>query len=221
MDDLVNERKCDKIFDEKFCDLGEHYIKKTNEEYKCGLCGKMFIEKSIYEKLKILIDDINTGNNTPSIFEEPVKCEIKEEFENVYFEDDLLEIQESKIETHEIIENECNRKEHSKRINKDKKILNIDIRKSKISCIDTNYKSNPLKNLKCDQCDDNKTFSKFSDLKIHVDNVHQQLKNNKCDICGKDFSKQIGLKTHIKNVHEGQKNYKCDHCDKYLSLIHI
>ena len=44
MDGLVNRSKCDKKAVEKFCDLGEHHIKKTNTEYKCGLCIKVFIE---------------------------------------------------------------------------------------------------------------------------------------------------------------------------------
>ena len=55
-------------------------------------------------------------------------------------------------------------------------------------------------------------------LKHHMNTVHEDVKNNKCDSCGKLFlcSKEYKCyscdKSIPQNVHEDQKDYKCDSC---------
>ena len=54
----------------------------------------------------------------------------------------------------------------------------------------------------------------MGDLKRHIKNVHEGLKNHVCDSCGKAFSEAGNLRKHIKGVHQGQKNHKCEYCEK-------
>ena len=49
--------------------------------------------------------------------------------------------------------------------------------------------------------------------------AHDNDKNNKCHICGKNFVTVVTLQTHIKGVHHGVKEYKCDFCSKEFTLI--
>ena len=51
----------------------------------------------------------------------------------------------------------------------------------------------------------------------HINSVHEDQKNYKCDLCDKAFTQIWNLKTHINSVHEGLKNHKCDLCDKNFS----
>ena len=50
-------------------------------------------------------------------------------------------------------------------------------------------------------------------LKKHVRIIHHNIRSP-CDICGKQLSSPNEVKIHIQNVHEGIRNYKCDYCDK-------
>ena len=50
--------------------------------------------------------------------------------------------------------------------------------------------------------------------KLHINSVHEGVKNYKCDLCDKVYSRPTDIKRHIIGVHEGQKNYKCDICGK-------
>ena len=80
---------------------------------------------------------------------------------------------------------------------------------------------------------------------MHINSVHEGLKNHKCDLCGKSFSEKGSLKIHIISVHDKDpldikewqphkkftkkpciktnskgiqfKTFKCDQCDKYFS----
>ena len=42
---------------------------------------------------------------------------------------------------------------------------------------------------------------KPGNLKKHIKNVHEQLKNHQCDLCDKVFSESRSLKKHTKAVH--------------------
>ena len=65
----------------------------------------------------------------------------------------------------------------------------------------------------------------------HIKEVHERIKNHKCDLCNRSFSRSFVLKTHQEKVHQiGNKfkeNTKCDKCGKpftnlmkHLNTIH-
>ena len=55
-------------------------------------------------------------------------------------------------------------------------------------------------------------------LKKHIQFVHEQQRNFKCDSCEKSFAQSGGLKKHIKTTHEGHKDFICDSCGKSFTL---
>ncbi|CAG9806263.1 unnamed protein product [Chironomus riparius] len=54
----------------------------------------------------------------------------------------------------------------------------------------------------------------FINLRSHIQQVHQKIKNHKCSICKKEFGKRSGLVRHIMTVHEKLKSWSCDVCEK-------
>ena len=59
------------------------------------------------------------------------------------------------------------------------------------------------------QCSDcGSTFSSQSNLKLHIDSIHEKKKPWLCSECGDSFSTQNNLKRHISTVHKGQTNFK-------------
>ena len=63
-----------------------------------------------------------------------------------------------------------------------------------------------------------RSFSLAGDLKKHNNAVHNGQKDHKCDSCGKAFSQGGHLNTHINAVHNEQKDHKCDSCGKSFSI---
>ena len=60
-----------------------------------------------------------------------------------------------------------------------------------------------------------KLFYTSEKLKIHTKGVHERVFiKDQCDICNKTFSSHGYLSRHIKSVHEGVKDYKCTFCGK-------
>ena len=53
-----------------------------------------------------------------------------------------------------------------------------------------------------------KAFCQQGNLNTHINDIHKNLKNHQCDLCGNGFSQSNNLMEHIKHVHEGQKIYK-------------
>ena len=72
------------------------------------------------------------------------------------------------------------------------------------------------KKLKCRICD--KKFVQ-SDLKRHVKEVHEGIKNHPCEICGQKFGRSGDLKCHVKTVHEGIKEHQCQFCEKKFGQL--
>ena len=56
-----------------------------------------------------------------------------------------------------------------------------------------------LEGKKCDYCD-HWSKSKF-DLKSHINDIHQEEKGQKCQMCGKSFAQSGSLKKHYMLVH--------------------
>ena len=59
----------------------------------------------------------------------------------------------------------------------------------------------------CNKCD--KRFSSFLLL-----NKHRSTHRNVCTICGKEFGNRHYIKKHIEAVHKQTRNYRCNFCDK-------
>ena len=79
----------------------------------------------------------------------------------------------------------------------------------------TGTQSLRLTKFKCEIC--KKDITGKYNFKVHMENVHEELKKFKCDKCGKNFAQNIGLKTHITAVHEKIKRFNCDQCGKTFS----
>ena len=52
-----------------------------------------------------------------------------------------------------------------------------------------------------------------SDLKRHLESVHEGIKPFKCNICGKGSASNGEMKKHVETVHEGKKPFKCTTCN--------
>ena len=79
---------------------------------------------------------------------------------------------------------------------------------------------NCLKRFRCEQCE-YRTSHKHH-LKMHVKQVHDKIKDVKCDIdqCEYVCSHKHHLKMHAKQVHDKIKDVKCDQCEYVCSLKH-
>ena len=51
-----------------------------------------------------------------------------------------------------------------------------------------------------------------TNLRKHIESVHEGIKQFKCNICDHEFAKHSNLKKHIESVHEGIKPFKCNMC---------
>ena len=68
--------------------------------------------------------------------------------------------------------------------------------------------------IQCHLC--NKSLSKIK-LMEHISKVHENIRNHKCEKCGKSFLSNAHLRRH-RSVHENEfQNHKCDICKKVLS----
>ena len=62
----------------------------------------------------------------------------------------------------------------------------------------------------CDKCDT--TFTTNACLKIHIDEIHLDIKQYKCDQCKESFLRGDELTIHIDNLHRQIEDYKCEYC---------
>ena len=75
-----------------------------------------------------------------------------------------------------------------------------------------------IKQLKNYKCDlCGKALSGPDSVKIHIKNFHYGIKDHKCNICDKAYTTITNLKKHIIKVHDGFKNHNCGQCDKAFS----
>ena len=59
----------------------------------------------------------------------------------------------------------------------------------------------------------------MSNLKIHIEGVHEGEKPYKCSICDHSFAIKGKLKIHIDSVHDGKKPNKCLICDRSFARM--
>ena len=69
---------------------------------------------------------------------------------------------------------------------------------------------------KCNSC--SKNFTTAQGLRLHIQTIHDGLRNQNCHLCNKSFHQAQNLRRHIKSVHKGQKECKCETCGKLFAL---
>ena len=89
--------------------------------------------------------------------------------------------------------------------------------------------SNCREKYKCAQCDYKSAIK--SNLKIHIKQVHDKIKDIKCPQCDYKCSSKSHLKIHIKRIHDKVKNFECNQCDykcstksdltKHIKWVHV
>ena len=57
-------------------------------------------------------------------------------------------------------------------------------------------------------------FHYFSNIKRHINTVHEGKKDHKCEHCGKKYTEKKGLKIHIKRIHDNIRDEQCNQCGK-------
>ena len=57
-------------------------------------------------------------------------------------------------------------------------------------------------------------FYYFSDIKRHLEQVHEGRKKFKCENCGKEYTEKKGLLVHIKRIHDNIRDEQCNQCGK-------
>jgi hypothetical protein len=73
----------------------------------------------------------------------------------------------------------------------------------------------PKKSHKCPTCQ--KAIATPSDLKRHINTVHEKKKEHKCEMCPSEFTRKNTLANHIKTVHFFDRDFACNQCDLKFS----
>ena len=75
-------------------------------------------------------------------------------------------------------------------------------------------------NIRDEICDEcGRGFKRKYTLKMHVKQVHSELKDHACQECGRGFKVLGSLKKHEKAVHHKKKSHTCDACKKGFSSL--
>ena len=75
-----------------------------------------------------------------------------------------------------------------------------------------NHHGKVMETHKCDRC--NKVFKFKSQVKYHIERVHENIKKHICGTCNKGFSDKRSLKFHVM---KGHVKFECEHCDMFFS----
>ncbi|KAA8497160.1 Zinc finger and BTB domain-containing protein 44 [Porphyridium purpureum] len=69
----------------------------------------------------------------------------------------------------------------------------------------------------CGTC--GKALSRASDLRRHIETIHNHIQNFACKSCGKRFKQGSHLHTHVRIVHEKRRDFKCTVCATTFSVV--
>ena len=157
-------------------------------------------------------EDINTIKNQELHMEDHIcpKCNFPCEnldihLNNIHSEFDLNNINQSENEE---IEPNCDSDKREETIVQNIKYSlghGAQIRSS----IQDDYQKQHLKHV-CYAC--GYVSSKKSDLKMHIKQVHEKIRDHACTECEFTASQKNNLKAHIERVHENKKKYFCAEC---------
>ena len=195
-------------------------IHRPTADYSCKICGKAFkAKKFLYEHEKLRHATVQ------QIF--PCKICNKTFASKSTIDIHIREVHE-KIKRHKC--DLCNKyfsrgfilKTHKKQVHQktDEKIKCDQCNKSFVNRLymlahfKTMHDPNRTKDVACSYC--RKSFYDNAGMNIHVREVHEGIKEHKCDLCGKFFSRNYLLKTHQMTVHKNEREKeKCEKCDTY------
>lgn len=74
---------------------------------------------------------------------------------------------------------------------------------------------NPYGMLNCSQIECTKSYHTWKQLQTHLNHIHKEPDKKTCRICTKKFATASDMKRHIQRVHQGlrpQKRFQCDFC---------
>ena len=97
-------------------------------------------------------------------------------------------------------------------------LVHMKILNGKLECVGTkpeNFGNIFDHKRRCQFCE--KKFSTDTNLKRHVDQVHERKKNHMCKVCHKSFFTSRDLWVHSSAVHDNSKTFKCKSCEKTFS----
>ena len=220
---------------------------RTSKTFECETCNKKFnskydlnfhlIDVSFHRRRKSLdprgiertspshnnnkVDDVSPTIRNKKVSSNSLKCYVcGEVFKSL---PDLKVHQNS--EHSKILEALLMRRSHMEEIPKRKKKSremkvkslenNINITQNSVKLLTTAILMNKKGSPKCDIC--KISFKYASELKIHHDSIHEQLKGFKCTTCGKPFVNTNKLRRHFSDVHLGIKKWSCELCEKKFS----
>ena len=53
---------------------------------------------------------------------------------------------------------------------------------------------------------------------MHIRQVHEGMKDFKCELCSAEFTQLGSLKRHMDYLHQDLKKYQCDQCEKAFKV---
>merc|ERR1712150_105752 len=82
---------------------------------------------------------------------------------------------------------------------------------AKVNAEDTADKNGLLDGLTCEHCSYTSRYK--ANLTLHIESVHNKIRNFKCDECSQSFAQNIVLQRHVKAKHTNVRDWSCEECD--------
>ena len=185
----------------------ENYTQDRDEYFKCPTCGKPFSSKIV---LKIHMKKEQCLNRQHSQEKSSViKNVLKKDCVSENAENTVKSAKNENINLNKKIKKEFDQTRTFSTIPQQSKIC-----KEETADINIEKNNEKLKSRHCQEC--NKTFEKRY-FPIHLNVVHNNLRNFQCLQCPKAFGIKKTLQQHFQAIHEKLKPYKCPECDKACS----
>jgi DNA-directed RNA polymerase subunit RPC12/RpoP len=88
-----------------------------------------------------------------------------------------------------------------------------------------------IREIECPYCP-GFAYQTTSDLKRHIETVHEKRRDHACPHCPSAFGQKSTLRTHVETVHEKRRDHACPYCDgvafgtagtlkNHISAVHL